>query len=727
MFNGRFLITTLLLLLPGLLVAQTPPQRTTNRVQLHQLEQKFRRQAEQDRAQIPPHLVKRFTLPDETITEVQSIQNGVPVYYQTENWYAAITTRTDYLWEGDFEVSGAGLEVGIWDSGIVRRTHREFGERITAGDDGFEPDPHATYVAGTMIAAGIRQQAHGMAYQADMISYDWNTDAAEMAAEAADGMLVSNHSYGVAAGWYLNYFGDMLWAWHGDLSISTEEDYKFGFYSERARDWDEIAYNAPFYLIVISASNHRSDAGPEHPDTTAHWVFDPAEQEWVLATGYRIRDGGEFGFDCMPSMKNAKNILTVGAVRDVIDYAGPESVLMSWFSSYGPTDDGRIKPDLVANGVNLYTTGPASDFSYGSKSGTSLAAPNASGTLALLQQHYQQTHEGASMRSATLKALAIHTADECGTADGPDYAFGWGLLNAQRAGYLITTDVTHESIHEWSLLNGTVDEFTLESNGEEPLRVTLCWTDPPGTPVAPALNPPDRMLVNDLDLRVEYEGETFYPWVLDPQNPLAPAITGDNIRDNVEQIWLSTPIAGTYTIRVSHKNELAGGSQDYSLIISGQAIERYTIDGRVLYREGQQRLSNVRLQLGALYRRTTRSTGLFVLNDIPAANYQLVPSKTDGVNGISVFDAARVAQFAIGVIEFDGHQQLAADVSGDGEVTAYDAALIARYAIGLESESRTGTWAFQPPQYDYLPLDADQPDQDFTGILYGEVTGNWTP
>ena len=135
-------------------------------------------------------------------------------------------------------------------------------------------------------------------------------------------------------------------------------------------------------------------------------------------------------------------MLTVGAVDDIIGgysrFSGPSSVQMAEFSGWGPTDDGRIKPDVVGNGMFLISAWSDSPF-YAAAAGTSMSAPNVTGSLLLLQEHYQGIYgAGNFMRAATLKALAIHTADEAGDADGPDYAFGWGLLNTKTAAQVIS-------------------------------------------------------------------------------------------------------------------------------------------------------------------------------------------------------------------------------------------------------------------------------------------------
>ena len=267
--------------------------------------------------------------------------------------------------------------------------------------------------------------------------------------------------------------------------------------------------------------------------------------------------------------------MTIGAVYDVADYGSPSDVTMSSFSGWGPADDGRIKPDIVGNGIGLYSSVGSSNASYGSYSGTSMASPNVAGTLALLQQYYQNTHSSSSMRSATLKALVLHTADEAGDYTGPDYQFGWGLLNAQKAAEKISEDSDHNAIDELSLSNGEsyTRDIILTGSDLDYLKVTVAWTDPAGTPVSPSLDPPDRMLVNDLDLRITKDTATYYPWKLDKNNPGAAATqTSENNVDNVEQVYIGSPTEGTYTITVDHDGTLAS-TQAFSIILSTGRFE----------------------------------------------------------------------------------------------------------------------------------------------------------
>ncbi len=501
---------------------------------------------------------------DGTITGFAGFsETGMMLFNTTCNAGAGRTVGTNQVWPGGAagtSLTGdlAGNRLGIWDGGGVRLSHQEFDGRVAQADGGAGDKEHPTHVAGTMIAAGVDATAKGMAYEATLRAYDWNNDDGEMAAAAGAGMLISNHSYGQAAGWN-NSSGN--WRWYGDVSISAVEDYSYGFYNRRAETWDRIAVNNPYYLICKAAGNDRDKS---HSGT--HEVL--INNSWQTSTAQR-NDVGPY--DCIASYAVAKNILTVGAVRKITGgWTEPSDVVMTSFSGWGPADDGRIKPDVVAPGQNIKSSTDGSDYAYESFQGTSMATPVVSGSLILLQEQYHDLHNDFMLASA-LKGLTIHTTDEAGTAPGPDYQYGWGLINIPRAVAMINSGLPY-SIQQRTLGNNETFAQSYTTDGSEPLKLTICWTDPPGKPVAPALDPTDLMLVNDLDIRLirKSDGVVLQPYILNPANPSAAATTGDNFRDNVEQIFISAPQPGAYKLVVSHKNELHEGKpQPYSLIVSG--------------------------------------------------------------------------------------------------------------------------------------------------------------
>jgi len=513
---------------------------------------------------------------DGAVYELMRIdEDGQPEYYVTYNNNAAISTAANLVRNtAPYNVNGSNLTVGVWDGGAVLTTHQEFGARATVKDGGPVIE-HATHVAGTIGAAGISGNARGMAPGVLIDSYEWTIDTSEMASRAASApnqsgrIYLSNHSYGTASGWSGNY-------WYHNITVTQSPN--FGQYNSTASTWDIVAFNAPYYLIVKAAGNDRSDNAPGSGATFYYWTG----SSWGTATydpSVHAKGDGAYknGYDTIATFGVAKNILTVGAVNDAVSGGTrvPTNGSMSTFSSWGPADDGRIKPDIVGNGVNLYSSSAPNNNSYATMSGTSMASPNVCGSAALLVEYFGAVHTGSAMRASTLKALIIHTADDLGTP-GPDYQFGWGLMNTLRAAQLIdeaATGVTAEITENYLNSLKQVDTYAVGYDGSAPLRATLCWTDPPGqATTAHDLRTP--RLVNDLDLRVYGPlGATNFPFTLSYANPAAPATTGDNIVDNVEQVLLpaGSP-AGTYIVTVSHKSLLSTPPQYYSLIVSGVII-----------------------------------------------------------------------------------------------------------------------------------------------------------
>ncbi|MGY8922033.1 MAG: S8 family serine peptidase, partial [Flavobacteriales bacterium] len=462
--------------------------------------------------------------------------DGTPKYYTTDNREGAITTRTDRVHTGGvagLDLNGENMIGGVWDGGRVRDTHNLLEDRTTQIDNPGSISNHSTHVSGTMIgsASQVNGQAKGMAPMAELLTYDFGADEPEMTNAAANGLLISNHSYGIASSnvplWYI------------------------GYYDSNARNIDRIIYNAPYYLPICSAGNDRQ-------------------------SGENPADGG---YDYLTDKSVAKNNIVVAATFEVLEYEDASDVFMSSFSSWGPTDDGRIKPDISAKGVNMYSASGGSNASYTNMSGTSMATPNVSGSLLLLQQHYNDLN-GEYMLASTLRALALHTADEAGFAPGPDYRFGWGLLNTQHAAQVISQDGNESMIITETLDANDVYTYTFKADGTQDISATIAWTDPAANPL-PGGNEDvaTPSLMNDLDLRISQDGGvTFLPWVLDVATPTAGATTGDNVVDNVEKIEINTPEAGDYIVRVSHKGQLLiNDSQVFSLVIEGISSEGFMV------------------------------------------------------------------------------------------------------------------------------------------------------
>jgi hypothetical protein len=496
-------------------------------------------------------------------------------------------------------VDGAGLALAVWDGGLVGNEHPEFTGRVVPKDDNTTHSSHATLVSGTALAAGVRTRDGvpkpdtGMAPAATLWSYTSLDDLIEIPVVArtengisTETILLSNHSYERSFhGWrHLDFFipNDFLPFWWG---LWPEiEDRRFGSYSQTTHDADAICYAAPYYQPVWAAGNDRSTAWFNNPpdDGETFYRWDPELEIWVdevytSATHPLAENSVNGGYDTLIPSAAAKNVLSVGAIEDAITEPGGvrdlSNAVTASFSSWGPTDDGRIKPDLMANGRTM--NGPTGLTSgYGSGNGTSYAAPGVSGSALLLQDYYESLHPDEFLRADAVRALLLHHATDIGNP-GPDYIYGWGLMDTKAcADFLTSTShslpATHALLYGWVDGDITQRTYWVEADGTTTLTATVCWTDPPG-PVIDALDDRTPRLVHDLDLRIS-DGVTTptMPWVLDVENPELNATRGDNTVDNVEQVVLGQPAAGVYQVIVSTKGQLTQPRQDFAIVITGQ-------------------------------------------------------------------------------------------------------------------------------------------------------------
>ena len=457
---------------------------------------------------------------NQRILQLQGVDPlGQPIYYTLHNVEAARGTRTLALQDGGaipINVSGSLPSMvgrlGLWDGGRVLESHQEFGNaagksRVRQKDSGASVNNHATHLAGTLIGRGVDEQARGMANEAQLSVWDYTNDLAELAV-AAPNLLVSNHAYGPVTGWVYNASRpgtnpDLKWEWWGNTAISTTDDYLFGFYNNTVQDLDRLGYNNPFFLMVRSADNKRAETGP--PAGSPYFLKDSA----VKSTIVRNRNAD---YDVIPADATAKNVLTVGAAEvNFTSQNQPILIGSTAYSGWGPTDDGRIKPDLLGIGSDVISSVATDDVAYGTYSGTSMASANVSGSLFLLQELYARQRaaglpqNGQFMRAATLKGLVLHTADRHNPAAGPDYRQGWGLLNTEAAARLLLNENQAHLVLEQSLAAGKTISRSVIAQGNEPLVITLSWTDPEGIPTpvgTAALNNRTPKLVNDLDVRL---------------------------------------------------------------------------------------------------------------------------------------------------------------------------------------------------------------------------------
>lgn len=463
-------------------------------------------------------------------------------YNNTSTASSIKTIKANYL--HDLGISGQNMIVGIWDGGIPRQTHQVLLNKVLVkdnGNSGMDADgiDHGTHVGGTMVSSGIGAGnlplTKGVAYDAKLWAYNWNNDEAEMASAAAQGLLVSNHSYGLNNYALKDAYGVAI----------------FGRYTQTARNIDIIANNAPYYLSVWAAGNDRGDIPVLNPNL-----------------------GGK---DILANEGVSKNNVVVAAINGIETYFNRTSAVMSTFSNYGPTDDFRIKPDISAKGVGVFSSTNVSNFSAAAYNGTSMAAPSVAAGFLLWQQFYHSKFN-QYMKSSTVKALMAHTALEAGPKDGPDHMYGWGVLNIE-GGATVINNIENNlaAIEELVLNNGETIEYDFEIATGGSFIATIGWNDPAGD----VLNSGSLIiprLVNDLDLRIVNvdTGVEYFPYRLARNMSQLDNVNlvnsqGDNIADNIEKVEIPSVIGGNYKVIISHKGNLTGGSQDVSLIMTGQA------------------------------------------------------------------------------------------------------------------------------------------------------------
>ena len=438
-----------------------------------------------------------------------------------------------------YDLSGTNVTVAMWDAGWVDFAHPDFGGRVKPGEANVpaKNHPHSTHVAGTLVGSGANSEAkggtplqwRGMAPGATLISYD--VDTGPIIDEHRDALqrfnaVISQNSWGLTLS---QFFGNC---------------HLLGDYTSMASDYDRLAtglYGDP-YLVVFAAGNARGRRDQNGCPSDDYSTIG------VPATG--------------------KDMITVGAVNS-------DDNTMTVFSGWGPTDDGRLKPEMVAPGDQVGGDGGITSTqpngAYGVLVGTSMAAPVVSGAAALLIEDYRAHYNGQTPLPAMVKALLAHTAADLsdgstGYQPGPDYATGYGRIQVKDA---------VDQLRAGGVLVGVVapGESAIYTLNVPPdtaaVKITLAWDD-----VAAAENAA-KTLVNDLDLVVtDPNGTRHYPWTLDPAHPSAPAVrTGEDHVNVIEQVLAdSDVVAGPWTIAVAGTDVASEQPQKFSLVFTPAAI-----------------------------------------------------------------------------------------------------------------------------------------------------------
>lgn len=495
--------------------------------------------------------------------------------------------RAEAVWK-DYGLYGKGQVVAVTDTGLsdgdLASVHPDLRGRIRAAigvtrpDDWGDDHGHGTHVAGTIAGSGLLSGADPQNRQFDG-SFAGVAPEAELVIQAVKAGPVWMEELGLP-----DQIGDLLsQAYELGARIHNnswgDTDAGYGEYNLHARQVDEFAWGHPDMLTVFAAGND----GVEDPEVGV-------DASKLMAPGTVLAPG------------TAKNCLTVGATENdrppsenwagysqltwsalgfetepvASDYVSDNPAGIAAFSGRGPTQDGRIKPDLVAPGTDIISTrslraGPARywsiyDENYAYLGGTSMACAVVSGAAAIVRQYLTEVRGASAPSAALVKAVLLAAGEDISPGqynDGrarevgprPDGAQGWGRLNLEAAlagrhaaPQLQFADVTN------GLRTGERREYRIRvEHGANHLTAALVWSDAPGAPEAA------RALVNDLDLLV-----------IAPDGRALKGNGREDRRNNVEVVVIPNPRDGVYRLSVVGHN-VPFGPQPFALVVLGTA------------------------------------------------------------------------------------------------------------------------------------------------------------
>ncbi|MEX2219353.1 MAG: S8 family serine peptidase [Phycisphaerales bacterium] len=274
--------------------------------------------------------------------------------------------------------------------------------------------------------------------------------------------------------------------------------------------------------------------------------------------------------------ENAKNVLAVGNVQNT-----PTQFTICT-GGRGPTADGRLKPEIWAPGCSTISSS-TSGCGTATMTGTSMASPAIAGSTMLVRQYYMSGFypSGAANPSdartpsgALLRATLMNTGQDITHASGsfqvptgyPSVQEGWGRVKLDDALYL-AGDARKLHIEDVPNAQGLAtsgqDEYAVAvATPGQPLRITLCWTEPPAA--AGAANP----VINDLDLTVIGPGGTYLGNAFNTAQGESVVGGVRDAKNNTEQVLLINPLPGEYTVRISGA-AVGVGTQGYALVVTG--------------------------------------------------------------------------------------------------------------------------------------------------------------
>ncbi len=483
-----------------------------------------------------PVLIEASAIPSLATEEDVLWIEEIPSPLTHTNDGALAEARADVLIDPPYQLTGLGVNLFVYDDGSVRETHETFQlpphpDRVLCfvdqSNECHAGDNHPTHVAGTAAGDGSGSdgfRGRGVAPSAQILSGPVSFYGGEL--------------FWNDPGWLEGVYWEARRDYGADLANNS-------IGSNIAQNWyycdHEGDYGLGSELIDNLARGENTDV-----DGPVLMVWANGNERTGTASGSSIRGRCGSNFHTTGPPACAKNSIQVGATNS-------DGGSMTRFSSWGPCDDGRLKPVITAPGCEtgrvgesgIYSSLATGDSDYGIYCGTSMAAPMVSGILSLFFEDWRDLGYGGPddrPLPALAKAMVIHTARDQGT-DGPDYMYGFGEVDATALIDLLRHDSPGKSYWETdSLANFDCRvKSVYVPPGSSELKATLVWDDPAAAAYAATA------LVNDLDLFLEAPfGLIHRPWVLDPNDPMAAATKGVNTIDNQEQVVVENPGFGIW-------------------------------------------------------------------------------------------------------------------------------------------------------------------------------------
>ncbi len=465
---------------------------------------------------------------------VQYVEPALPALVETADGARALI-GADIAQGAPYNLTGSGVSVMVWDTGLAFDQHTDFAGLTGIGLGEIPPPPygaHATHVAGLINGNGASSagQFKGIAPDTLVGSYK-----------------ASFESGFIQGALYLDP-GDMENDYIEAIQLFLANIANNSITTDLAANGFPCAWEGDYSAVAAFIDDIQ--LGRLHPLGEAMAIVWSAGNE---------RGNGACGtsFGTIPPPAGAKNVITVGAVNT-------NDGSLTAGTGFGPMDDGRIKPDVVAPGGQVGGDGGITSLSstnpngYVVMTGSSMATATVSGVLSLITKDYRDTHPGENPPPALMKACLIHTAVDI-DQPGPDFKSGWGSVRAvpaidlMRSGQYLQASVIQDGVYLFEVNIAPSDTM---------LKVTVVWDDAPGSPNAAGT------IVNDLDVRaIAPDASEHLSWVLDPMNPSAAATrTGGDRVNNVEQVTVENPMAGTWVIEVRGHN-VPLGSQSFHAVV----------------------------------------------------------------------------------------------------------------------------------------------------------------